>query len=218
MKISKTARWILTIGILAILLASSGVTYTRQKAEQAQLSSDIARAHQDFIKYATYITQYAAQKKELEARLNVANSTIAAIQSEFLSPTESIEISDILFEAAADTNVTIMELTSSLPEEEELDGITYQVFSIEVTAEGEVVALLNFSKELSQRFSTSDIQRVGINVPPEEEEEEEEEEQEEQEEQEEEEGEEEEEEEQEEEEVEKPSITLRLKIYAYERG
>jgi len=194
MKISKTARWILTIGILAILLATSGVTYARQKAEQTQLSSDIARACQDFIKHITLTTQYAAQKEEVEARLNGANSSIAAIQSEFLSPTESIEISDILFEAAADANVTITELTSSLPEEEELNGITYQVFSIEVTAEanakGEVVALLNFSDKVSQRFSTSHIQAVEIEVPQEEEE-----------------G--------EEKEPEKPSITLSLKIYVY---
>jgi hypothetical protein len=165
LKISKTTRWILTIGILAILLISLGVLYGRQKAERSELSSDILPARQDFIKYTT---QYAAQKKELEGlevRFNEASSRIASVQNEFRQYTESIEINEALFEAADDANVTITELTSSLPEEEELNGAVYQVFCIEVTAEGEVVALLNFSDKVSQRFSTSDIQAVGIEVP-----------------------------------------------------
>lgn len=191
MKISKATRWILAIGILAILLVSLGVLYGRQKPEQSQLIPNIAEARQDFIKYTT---QYATQRKELEvleARLDEASSRITSVQREFHQYTESIEINETLFEAADDANVTITELTSSLPEEEELNSITYQVFSIEVTAEGEVVALLNFSHKVSQRFSTSDIQSVEIEVPQEDEE-----------------G--------EKKEPEKPSITLSLKIYIYE--
>jgi len=191
MKISKATRWILAIGILAILLISLGVLYGRQKPEQSQLIPNIAEARQDFIKYTT---QYATQRKELEvleARLDEASSRITSVQREFHQYTESIEINETLFEAADDANVTITELTSSLPEEEELNGITYQVFSIEVTAEGEVVALLNFSHKVSQRFSTSDIQSVEIEVPQEDEE-----------------G--------EKKEPEKPLITLSLKIYIYE--
>ncbi len=191
MKISKATRWILAIGILAILLISLGVLYGRQKPEQSQLIPNIAEARQDFIKYTT---QYATQRKELEvleARLDEASSRITSVQRRFHQYTESIEINETLFEAADDANVTITELTSSLPEEEELDSITYQVFSIEVTAEGEVVALLNFSHKVSQRFSTSDIQSVEIEVLQEDEE-----------------G--------EKKEPEKPSITLSLKIYIYE--
>ena len=182
MKISKPTRWILTIGILAILLAGLGLNYGRQLAEQSQLNADIAQARQDFVKYIQ-------QRKELETRLNQANSSIATLQSEFESPTRSIEISDISFDTADDANVTITELTSSLPEEEELNGITYRVFTLSVTAEGEVVALLNFVQKLSDKFPSGDINSVELQVPQEEEEE-----------------------------PEKPSITLAVKIYAYEAG
>lgn len=189
MKISKTARWILTIGILAILLGGLGVNYARQMAEQSRLTTDTAQAHQDFIKYTA---QYTAQKEDLEPRLNKANSSIAALQDEFESPTKSIEINTTLFEAAEDANVTITKLTSAIPVEEELNGITYHVFTLSIAAEGEVVALLNFSNKISERFSTAAIESVKITVPEVEVEEE---------------GEIE----------EKPTINLRLKIYGYER-
>jgi predicted RNase H-like nuclease (RuvC/YqgF family) len=151
------------------------------------MRTNIAQAQQNFIKYTRDAAQHAAQKEDLQQRLDKANSNIAALQAEFESPTRSIEISHILFEAAEDTNVTITKLTSSLPEEEKLNGVTYQIFTLNLTAEGELVALLNFSNKLSEVFSTSTLETVSIKVP-----------------------------ETKEGSKEKPSITLSLKIYAYE--
>lgn len=157
MKISKTARWILTIGILAILLVGLGVNYARQIVEQSRLSADIAQAQQDFIKYT-------GQKKDLEARLSEANSRIASVQNQFRQYTESIEINETLFQAAEDANVTINKLACALPEKEELNSIAYQVFTLSITAEGEVVALLNFVEKLSDRFPSSSINSIKITV------------------------------------------------------
>ncbi len=197
MKISKATRWILTIGIVAILLVGLGVIYSRHKVEQSELAANIAQARQDFTKYTT-------QKKDLEASLSKAKSRIATAEGKFHKSIESIEITTVLFEAADDANVTITELTSSLPEEEVIrteevkgsskeEGVTFRVFSIKVTAEGEVVALLNFSRKVSENFDDYSIESVEIEVPQVEEE-----------------G------EGGGEEPGKPSITLSFKIYAYE--
>lgn len=161
MKISKTTRWILTIGILAILLVGLGVNYTRQKTEQSELTANIAQAQQDFIRYTT---QYSDQQKDLEARLSKVNPRLVALQDEFESPTESIEISTALFEAADSASVTITGLSSSTPASEEINGIGFRVFSLGITAEGEVVALLNFMANLGSRFPNSSISSASISV------------------------------------------------------
>ncbi len=158
MKLTKTSQWILTVGILAILLVTAGVIYGRQQAEQKGLNLAIAQAQQDF-------TTYTAQKKDLEARLKELNSRVASTQNEFRHYTQSLEINKTLFDAAEDTNVTITGLRSRIPEEEVVNGVTYQVFSIDMTAEGEVVGLLKFSKEISTRFSTIVVDSVRIDVP-----------------------------------------------------
>lgn len=156
MKISKATRWILLIGIFAILLVSASVAYGRQQAEQSELSSSVAQASQDFIKYS-------AQKKDLESKRTAANSRIASAQGEFHQYTESIEIEEALFEVAEDAGVTITRLSSSLPGEEKLSGITYRVLSLTVTAKGEVLPeLLLFSKKISENFSTVAIKSVKI--------------------------------------------------------
>jgi hypothetical protein len=156
LKLSKTTQWILLIGIFAILLISASVAYGRQQAEQGELSSSIAQANQDFIKYS-------AQKEDLESKRRAANSRIASAQSEFHQYTESLEIEEALFEVADDAGVTITRLTFTLPAEEKVGGITYRVFSPVVTAEGEVLPeLLLFSKKISESFATVAIESVKI--------------------------------------------------------
>ncbi len=195
MKISKASRWILTTGILAILLITLGVTYSRQKTEQGELTANIAQTQQTFTIYSKQTAEYTTEKNDLEARLNEANSRIASAKDKFRqhTHTQAIEINEILFQAANSAAVTITELVSSPPEEEELNGITYQVFSIDITAKAsarEIVSLLNFNNKISDGFSTAAIESVEIIVPPEAEEEDESE--------------------------EMPAMKLRLKIYVYE--
>ena len=162
LKLSKTTRWILTIGILAILLGSGGVIYSRQKTEQSELSTSIAQAQQELIKYQL---PPASQKEELEARLAEANSSITSLQGEFRQYTEFIEISEALFEAAENSNVTITTLSCSPPADEEIRGIIYRVFTVNITAEGEVPpALINFSIRVSDIFSAANIESVAMHV------------------------------------------------------
>ena len=164
-RISRTTRWLLTVGILAILLITAYVMYDRQQKEQDQLKDNIAQAQ---LQLAAYKPQDPTQKEELEARLEKANSRlpgIAALQDEFRDYTESIEINETLFEAAEDANVTITGITCSLPGGEEVRGFTFRVFSLSVTAEGEVPPqLINFSIKVSEAFSTASIGSVGMSI------------------------------------------------------
>ncbi len=160
MKISKTVRWILTLGILAILLVSLGISYSHRKTEQDELSSSIAQAKQELIQ----LIEYTKQGNGLETRLSQANSRLASVKEEFHKPTQSVEISDVLFQAANDANVTITRLSSSTPASEEVNGIGFRVFSLGITAEGEVVALLNFMRKLSDRFPNSSISSARVTI------------------------------------------------------
>jgi len=69
-----------------------------------------------------------------------------------------------LFQAADASNVTITSLTSSVAKDEKINGITYRVFSLSITAKGEPSALLLFSKKVSERFSTATITSATIEV------------------------------------------------------
>ena len=197
LQVSRSTRWFLTIGILAILLITAGVVYGRQKAEQGELNSSITQAQQQLLLYKA---PDPAEKKELEARLEKAESRvpgITTIQNRFREYTESIEINEALFQAAKDTNVTITSIVTSEPASEELAGFTFRVFALSITAESEVLpALINFSIKVSQEFAAADVESVTVTIT---------------------EGEAEEEEEEGIEQVEqKATMELRLRVYVYE--
>ena len=171
MKISKATRWILVIGIFAILLVTAGVYYGRQKVEHIGLRAAIAQTTQDYIKYT-------AEKKDLETRKRDVSYRINSSQDEFRKYTESIEIDERIVEAARDADVKITMLRTSLPEDElvineetsdgkkkDSDGITLQVFTITTaSARGEVVNLIRFSQKVSDSFSAAIIESIRVEV------------------------------------------------------
>jgi archaellum component FlaF (FlaF/FlaG flagellin family) len=160
-----------------------GIYYFRQQTEQSELLASLTQAQQNLIEYTSkYTTQeFEAQKKDLETRIDKASSRLAALQGEFESSLlESIGISESLYATANQANVTITNLSSSLPEEYEIivprDGestedteeepiiIPCRIFALHVAAEGEVMALLNFLDKLNQLFPTGVIDSVTIDV------------------------------------------------------
>jgi len=163
MKISRTTQWILTIGIFAVLLVTAGVVHNRQTAEQSKLSSRVVQVQRELTKY----TGLEGQKQDLETKIDQVKSHIASVQAEssIYTRMKSIEINETLFQAARDSNVIITSLTSSIAKDEKIDGVTYRVFSLGITAEGEVLpVLLNFSRKISEKFSTATITSATIDV------------------------------------------------------
>jgi len=211
MKIGKMTRWILMVGLIAVALIWLFVNIMQQRSQQQQLNRNIADTGQQLAIITTQhqqkVAEYASQKDDLEESLSAFISPIPGLIAKFESPGKSIEFTEYMYEDAYKSNVTIVKMSTSLPkvhdykkENEAGDKIlllTYESTSIQVTAEGEVVALLNFLDKLSTRFQSSHINQVSINVP---------------------EGIYETEEDviTKEEEEEKPSITINLEIYAFE--
>jgi len=161
-KLSKATRWVLTISILAMLLITAGVVYSRQKAEQSELSARIAQAQWKLVDYEL---PPPADKGKLERRLAEANASISELQNEFRRYTESIEISEALVEAAEKSGVTITRLGSSSRASEVINGIPYRAFGLTVCAEsGLLPSLINFSTKISEAFPTASIESVAVHV------------------------------------------------------
>lgn len=216
MKIGKLTRWILVIGIIAAALIWLSGNIIRQRELQKELNTDIAISGEQLAFITTEhqqeIAEYIAQKDELEEMLGEFISPIPSLITKFESPGKSIEFTEYIYEDAWRANVTILTINTALPQEHVINKdtesgdkttlMTYETSSIDITAEGEVVALLNFLDKLSARFQASYINQVTIKVPEEVYKEEE-------------------EKEEEEEgttstEAEKATIKINLEIYAYE--
>lgn len=179
MKIGKLTRWILTIGLIAVALIWLSGNLIRQKALQSELNNSVAILGEQLVFITTEhqqtVADYTAQKNELEEILGEFIPPISGLIAIFESPGKSIEFDEYIYEDAYQSDVTILDITTALPQEHVIqkdagDGdkitlVTYETSSIDITAKGEVVALLNFLDKLSARFQASYINQVTINVP-----------------------------------------------------
>ena len=179
MKIGKLTRWILVIGVVVVALIWLSGNVIRERGLQKELNDSIAISGNQLVFFTTehqqQIAKYTAQKDELEKILSKPIPPISDFIAIFESPGKSIEFDEYIYEDAHQSNVTILDIATSLPQEHESKNenesgdkitlLTYETSSIQITAEGEVVALLNFLDKLSTRFQASYINQVSINVP-----------------------------------------------------
>ena len=219
-KLGRTARWILTIGIILIPVIVLAVTYGQNLAEESDLKADIeaaraqlssrddilertdAKRNQTHEELQGHIHGITAEVNDTQTvvshnitgtvdNLNQVNSTLVEVISDLdgingtfqnvsdqvdqnvtaqfpYNETQSIEIGEELFQAADNATVNITSYTCSLPYEVTIDGVTYQVFTISLSVEGQVANLLEFlsswSWPLSETFPC-DFKSVTINMP-----------------------------------------------------
>lgn len=160
MKLSKTAQWILSLGIVVALLVGVVTVWGKQRAVQGDLNSELTQLYQNFVKYT-------AQKGELQGRLSKAQSDLSKLDENFQLPTQSVEITEAIFKAADDSNADIVKISSSLPKVGKAAGggtVAYDSFGISIQAEGTVVQLLKLCEKLSGAFPNSVINNVVIDV------------------------------------------------------
>ena len=179
MKIGKLTRWILVIGVVVVALIWLSGNAIRERGLQRELNDSISISGAQLVFITTQhqqqIAEYTAQKDELEEILSEPIPSISDFIAIFESPGKSIEFDEYIYEDAYQSDVTILTIATALPQEHESKNenesgdkitlLTYETSSIRITAEGEVVALLNFLDKLSTRFQASYINQVSINIP-----------------------------------------------------
>ena len=132
MRLSRTARLILGIGIFIIAFATLYTIYSRQSGEGEQLAASLSAAQ-------ALLPQLVAEREDLEDQLSQWESELAKAASSLntnkarLSKSvESIECDEILFDIADDCDLEIFELTASEPGDKKIEDITYAVTTFEV--------------------------------------------------------------------------------------
>jgi len=167
MKAGKSFLWILTIGVTAVLLALGFHYYRDAKSEQAELTQAIATARHtlDVVREAD-VGEIEARIDELESRKRSAEATTASLEMRFRDYTHTIEIAEIIFEAAKETNVTMSSLAAMPGEPVDLNGVTYRQIRYLIGGEAPVgPQLMSFSMKVTDELRAADYVAVEMEIP-----------------------------------------------------
>ena len=158
MKVSERTKWILTLGILAILLIGAGVYYGFQARDNGELDRDLQDAQAQFIKNSALHEQYTGEIEE--AGLDTFQLALF-----FPRSNESLEIEEALFGAAAEAQVSISTISCSEPKPQTVGSIGYQVFTVNTAVRGTPEGLLRFVGVLGYWLPSAELETVGLNMP-----------------------------------------------------
>lgn len=164
---SKAFLWVLTIGVVAVLVVIGLYLYREDKAEQEQLRAEIALAQETIQGLrATDTSALEAEIVQLEQSSRSAQSRVASLERILRDYTHSIEIEESLFEAALSNNVTIVQILARPSEPAQREGVILERMPMTVVAESAVPpSLINFSIEITDTLESAYIERATIDAP-----------------------------------------------------
>jgi hypothetical protein len=137
MKLSKTARLIVIIVIVAVVLGVLFPIYFRQAGERDGLNDKMDRAQ-------ILMTGLSANKESLEDELAQAQSSLSTSLAGFPESVESIEYDDDLFKIADDCNVGISSITALPPTNKKVGAVTFTVSTFTIMIKGSMDNILDF--------------------------------------------------------------------------
>jgi hypothetical protein len=182
MKLSRTARFILGIGIFVLAFGSLFVGYSRLSGEQERVEDELSAAQELLPQLVSQSEYWAGQLSQLESQLAQAESALEVSKARFLEEVESIEYDEEIVLLAHDCDLEIASLTASEPSDKEVEEITYTVtlFEVEVRPAGSppdpltktyidnaIADMLVFINTIATGgyFNTANIELVSIEAP-----------------------------------------------------
>jgi hypothetical protein len=164
MKLGRTARLVLGIGIFVFALATLFMFYARQSGGQEELEKSLAGAQTQLTNLISGRESLASLLAQQQSKLAEAQSTV---QASFPKVGASIEYNEVLSELARLHNLEVVSVAATQPREQKMEDVTFIVISFEVGVRGEVNSILGMVNDIAKdkRFASATVEVVNIQVP-----------------------------------------------------
>jgi hypothetical protein len=141
---------ILGFGVVVVVFL-----YSQQQTRNNKLSDEVDAA-------ATALVQNSLSRRDLENRLVTANLALAELTANFPSSSQSMDVEEMLFKAAADAGVELLTVNCAAPKAETVGGSTYMSFGVTVSVTGETGSLLRFSGVVGYWLPSASIESASM--------------------------------------------------------
>ena len=162
LKLSKTARLFLSIGIFVVITGSLGLTYSQQVQQQEQLDGELGIAEMRAGKLQ--IKDLQQQQEELQQKLDEATEALAVVKDTLRQPVASIDVVDEFYAIAYDCNIIISSISSTSIQQNELQGISCSMTTIPAVVSGELSDMINFVTSLNNDLSTGIVNSTQLYI------------------------------------------------------
>jgi hypothetical protein len=145
----------MTVVILGFGVVVVVFLYTQQQTRNNDLKDQVDTA-------GTALVQNSLSRRDLENRLVTANLALAELTANFPSSSQSMDMEEALFKAAADAGVEVTSINASDPKAETVGDSTYEAFGVTVSVTGETGSLLRFAGVVGYWLPSAGIETASM--------------------------------------------------------
>jgi hypothetical protein len=145
----------MTVVILGFGVVVVVFLYTQQQTRNNDLKDQVDTA-------GTALVQNSLSRRDLENRLVIANLALAELTANFPSSSQSMDMEEALFKAAADAGVEVTSINASDPKAETVGDSTYEAFGVTVSVTGETGSLLRFAGVVGYWLPSAGIETASM--------------------------------------------------------
>jgi len=161
-KISKKTRIFTALGALIIGCICLFMAFNQQTTQKADLLNKLTLAKQKLNTFNN--DKLVAQKEQLNLQMAGYISQSAAIKTRLAYSDDSINITDVLFQQAADCQVAILEISSSGAAVENLGTVKAETMNISFKAQGTLETIADFVYSLKKIFPTGVVKSMSLDI------------------------------------------------------
>jgi hypothetical protein len=131
--------------------------YSQQQTKNNKLTDEVDTA-------GTALVQNSLSKRDLDNRLATANLALAelTVTANLPSSSQSMDVEEALYKAAADAGVELTTISVSDPKAEAVGGSTYMSFGVSVAVTGETGSLLRFAGVVGYWLPSASIESASM--------------------------------------------------------
>jgi uncharacterized small protein (DUF1192 family)/phosphohistidine swiveling domain-containing protein len=163
LKVSKKTWLVIGTGIFIIALAALGIVSFRQVHDKNQLNELLVSSQS--VLQRNQFESLSSQQTELEERLSQITPEFEAVKAKLSQPVSSTAAASALFDVAKTYGLVVIEMTSSSPTNESVEGVTLSAMSVTAKVEGNMSKIGDFITALNNLLKTSAVKSVEITAP-----------------------------------------------------
>jgi hypothetical protein len=165
-KLSKASWLILLAGVFVVILAGLGMTRSQQARELGRINEELSLSETRLDKLD--VTSLKQQLNDLNRQVEAGRTQLEDAREKLRQTVVSVDVTDEFFKIAADSGVTVMNLTTSTISEGKLEGIGLKTISLSAQAKGDLEKIVDFIINLNDGYATGYVQSAQISIQPDE--------------------------------------------------
>ena len=161
--LSKNVGLVIGAGIFIIAVAGLGMVGFQKLEEKNKLDKQLTSSQTQL--QGIQLESLSSQPAELERQLSQLTPEFEAVKANISQPVSSLAAAATLFDVAQNNGLVVIEMTSSSPTNQNLEGVTLSGMLMTAKVEGKVSKMVGFIKALNDLLKTGAVMSVDIAVP-----------------------------------------------------